>query len=338
MKNLIIIFKSLVVLILLSNYSYSVVTVPSPASSSVLSQISSSMSHSAVNSNNIIINSNNVTSSVISSTQLKEEIKETAAKLGLEVDENAAEILSDGSSDEGSSKDIAKAMEALQDNITELDHDFVMTMDENTMVYDSGWMDLVKVTDGSNGLSYSPDKNVFQDGVSQQGRGKVYVNFNKGVISADMYTRITLKGDSQISHQWNSGAAGINAIPVVASTVRALNSDGTTDFDEFVDVNSSMQVDSDTLAPNFTCEGCFTKQNQMDRFNHDASNEDAEKRVFMYGKFITNTASGERGTGTIVLEGAHDAAADASDAGTTTYIGTIERHEGAATIVGSALK
>ena len=86
MKNLIIIFKSLVVLILLSNYSYSVVTVPSPASSSVLSQISSSMSHSAVNSNNIIINSNNVTSSVISSTQLKEEIKETAAKLGLEVD------------------------------------------------------------------------------------------------------------------------------------------------------------------------------------------------------------------------------------------------------------
>ena len=338
MKNLIIIFKSLVVLILLSNYSYSVVTVPSPASSSVLSQISSSMSHSAVNSNNIIINSNNVTSSVISSTQLKEEIKETAAELGLEVDENAAEILSDESSDQGSSKDIAAAMESLQDNITELDHDFVMTMDENTMVYDSGWMDLEKVTTGSNGLSYSIDKNVFQDGVSQQGRGKVYVNFNKGVISADMYTRITLKGDSQISHQWNSGAAGINAIPVVASTVRALNSDGTTDFDEFVDVNSSMQVDSDTLAPNFTCEGCFTKQNQMDRFNHDTSNGDAEKRVFMYGKFITTTPSGESGTGTIVLEGAHDAAAAATDDGTTTYIGTIERFEGSATIVGSALK
>ena len=80
--------KSLIVLMLLSSYSHSVVSAPAPASSNVLSQISSSMSHSAVNSNNIIINSNNVTSSVISSAQLKEEIKETAAELGLEVDEN----------------------------------------------------------------------------------------------------------------------------------------------------------------------------------------------------------------------------------------------------------
>ena len=335
MKSFLIILKSLIVLMLLSSYSHSVVSAPAPASSNVLSQISSSMSHSAVNSNNVITNSNNVTSSVISSTELKEEIKQTADELGLEVDENAVEILSDESTDEASAKEIAVAMEGVKDNIEEL-HDLVMTMDGQTMVYDSGWMDLEKVTTGTNGLSYSSDKNVFQDGVVQQGRGKVYVNFNKGLISADMYTRITLKGESQISHEWNSGTAGINAVPIVASTVRALNSDGTTDFDEFVDVNSSMQVDSDTLAPNY--DDGFTKQNQMDRFNHDTSNGDAEKRVFMYGKFITTTPSGESGTGTIVLEGAHDAAAAATDDGTTTYIGTIERFEGSATIVGSALK
>ena len=37
------------------------------------------------------------------------------------------------------------------------------------------------------------------------------------------------------------------------------------------------------------------------------------------------------------VEGAHDANAAATDAGTTTYIGTIERLEGSGTIVGKAM-
>ena len=49
--------------------------------------------------------------------------------------------------------------------------------------------------------------------------------------------------------------------------------------------------------------------------------------------------SGSTGTGTIVIEGAHDQNADATNATTTaTYIGTIERLEGTATIVGKALE
>ena len=338
MKNYKIIFKSILFIATYFSYSYAVVSTPTPATSNIVNQMSSSMSHSAINSSNVINNSQNVTSNLINSTNLKQDIKENAEKLDLKVDEGALSALSNVSSD---SKEIAKAMEKMADNIEEKDHDYVMTLDQDVVVYDSGWFTLERVETGSNGLTYNKPatSDVFANAV-QEGRGKVYVNFNKKEMSADMYTRITLKGASQVQHEWNTGTAGITSLPIVASTVRGLKSDGNTDFDEFVDVNSSMQVASDELAPNYTCDtGCLSKQQLMDRYNHDASNGDSEKSLFFYGKFTTVDASGSTGNGQIIIEGAHDANADATNSTTTaTYIGTIERLEGSGTIVGKALE
>ena len=338
MKNFKTIIKSILFIITYFSYSYAVVSTPTPATTNIVNQMSSSMSHSVVNSSNVINNSQNVTSNLINSTNLKQDIKENAEKLDLKVDEGALSALSNVSSD---SKEIAKAMEKMADNIEEKDHDYVMTLDQDVVVYDSGWFTLERVETGSNGLTYNKPatSDVFADAV-QEGRGKVYVNFNKKEMSADMYTRITLKGASQVQHEWNTGTAGITSLPIVASTVRGLKSDGNTDFDEFVDVNSSMQVASDELAPNYTCDtGCLSKQQLMDRYNHDASNGDSEKSLFFYGKFTTVDASGSTGNGQIIIEGAHDANADATNSATTaTYIGTIERLEGSATIVGKALE
>ena len=338
MKNFKIIFKSILFIATYFSYSYAVVSTPTPATSNIVNQMSSSMSHSAINSSNVINNSQNVTSNLINSTNLKQDIKENAEKLDLKVDEGALSALSNVSSD---SKEIAKAMEKMADNIEEKDHDYVMTLDQDVVVYDSGWFTLERVETGSNGLTYNKPStsDVFADAV-QEGRGKVYVNFNKKEMSADMFTRITLKGASQVQHEWNTGTAGITSLPIVASTVRGLKSDGNTDFDEFVDVNSSMQVASDELAPNYTCDtGCLSKQQLMDRYNHDASNGDSEKSLFFYGKFTTVDASGSTGNGQIIIEGAHDANADATNSTTTaTYIGTIERLEGSGTIVGKALE
>ena len=338
MKNFKTIIKSTLFIITYFSYSYAVVSTPTPATTNIVNQMSSSMSHSVVNSSNVINNTQNVTSNLINSTNLKQDIKENAEKLDLKVDEGALSALSNVSSE---SKEIAKAMEKMADNIEEKDHDYVMTLDQDVVVYDSGWFTLERVETGSNGLTYNKPStsDVFADAV-QEGRGKVYVNFNKKEMSADMYTRITLKGASQVQHEWNTGTAGITSLPVVASTVRGLKSDGNTDFDEFVDVNSSMQVASDELAPNYTCDtGCLSKQQLMDRYNHDASNGDSEKSLFFYGKFTTVDASGSTGNGQIIIEGAHDANADATNSTTTaTYIGTIERLEGSATIVGKALE
>ena len=323
--------------ILISNYSYAVVSTSAPASSSTLNSISGSLSYSALNPSNVINNSNNITSNLISTTDLKKDIKETASKLDLKVDDEAVEILSSVSSD-ASSQELGEVLDKMDSNLNEdeFDDDYVMTKDQDTIMYDSGWFNLERVETGSNGLTYNKPgtSDVFAD-VVQQARGKVYVNFNKKEISADMFTKITLKGASQVNHEWNSGTAGITSIPVVADTVRGLKTDGTTAHDEFVGIQSSMQIDADTLAPNY--DPGFTKQQLMDFYNHDTSNGDADKRLFFYGKFTTVDSSGTTGIGSIIVEGAHDANADATDAGTTTYIGTIERLEGSGTIVGKAM-
>ena len=96
-----------------------------------------------------------------------------------------------------------------------------------------------------------------------------------------------------------------------------------------------MQVAADTLAPNY--DPGKTKQELMDWYNHSSDTE-ADKRLFFYGKFTTVGDAGTPGTGTIVVEGAAHANPDATNATTTeSYIATIERLEGSATIEGKAL-
>ena len=305
----------------------------------ILNEMSSSMSHSAINSSNIINNSKNLISNLINSSDIKNDIILTAEKFDLNVDEGASEILSGLSTGSGS-KEILVAMNELSDNILiEGEEDnYVRTLDQNTILYDSGWFDLTKVTTGSNGLSYSSDENVFEDGGTQQGRGKVYVNFDKKEISADVFTRVTLKGASTVSHEYTTPTVTITTIPVVASVVMALGSDGGTYLDRLQDDGSgacpndscpSLVNSADTLQNNVS-----STQDIMDKYNHDTSNSDAAKEVFQYGKFTTVGADGV-GIGTIIFEGAHDATA--APAGEDDYVQSIERLEGSKSLVGTAL-
>ena len=166
MKNFKIISKSILFIATYFSYSYAVVSTPTPATTNIVNQMSSSMSHSVVNSSNVINNSQNVTSNLINSTNLKQDIKENAEKLDLKVDEGALSALSNVSSD---SKEIAKEMEKMKDNIEEKDHDYVMTLDQDVVVYDSGWFTLERVETGSNGLTYNKPStsDVFADAVQE---------------------------------------------------------------------------------------------------------------------------------------------------------------------------
>ena len=69
--------------------------------------------------------------------------------------------------------------------------------------------------------NYSSDKNVFEDGATQQGwRAKVYVNFNKKEISADVFSKLTLKGAparSTVDYSFTTPTVTLTTIPVVAS-------------------------------------------------------------------------------------------------------------------------
>ncbi len=322
-----------------------VVSLASPASPDILTQMSSSMSHSVLNSSNVVNSSKNLTTNLINSADLKNNIIITAKKFDLKSDESASEILSNLST-ESESEEILVAMNELQENIIVTDNEnYVRTLDQDTILYDSGWFDLTKVTTGSNGLSYSSDKNVFADGATQQGRAKVYVNFNKKEISADVFSKITLKGASTVDYSFTTPTVTLTTIPVVASVPMAMGSTGGVFIDQLIDSGggecpadscTSLVRVANTLQDSALTLNSGTTELLMDKYNHDTNNSDAAKEVFQYGKFTTVDGSGLTGLGSMIFEGAHDAAA--APAGEAAYVQSIERLEGSTVVIGKALE
>ncbi len=325
-----------------------VVSLASPANPEVLTQMSSSMSHSVLNSSNVVNSSKNLTTNLINSVDLKNNIIITAKKFDLKSDESASEILS-SLSKESESKEILVAMNQLQENIIVTDNEnYVRTLDKDTILYDSGWFDLSPVETGSNGLTYSLGDSegvskVFDTGATQQGRAKVYVNFNKKEISADVLSKITLKGASTVDYSFTTPTVTLTTIPVVASVPMAMGSTGGTFIDTLIDsgggecpadsCTSLVRVANTLQSSSLTLNSGSTQQ-LMNKYNH--GNSDGAKEVFQYGKFTTVDSSGLTGLGTFVFEGAHDAVA--SPAGEAAYVQSIERLEGSTVVVGKALE
>ena len=326
-----------------------VVSSASPTNLDVITQMTSSISHSILNSDNIVDNSNEVTSNLVSAEDLKQNIIITAEKFDLETDESASEILS-GLSSDSESKEILVAMNEVKDNIVVTDNEnYVRTLDHNTILYDSGWIDLKPVETGSNGLTYSLGdggvSQVFDTAATQQGRAHVYVNFNEKEISADVFSRITLKDASTVDYKFTTPTVEVTKIPVSASVPMAMGSAGGVFLDQLMDSGggecpadscSSLVRAADTLSNSVLTFNSGTTEQLMDKYNHDTNNGDAAKEVFQYGKFITVDGSGIKGVGSFVFEGAHDANADPS--AEATYVGSIERLEGSATVIGKALE
>ena len=321
-----------------------VVSLSSPTNAEVISQMSSSMSHSVLNSSSIIDSSKNLTTNLINSADLKNNIIITAEKFDLKSDEGASEILSSLST-ESDAKEISVAMNQLQENIIVTDNEnYVRTLDQDTILYDSGWFDLSPVETGSNGLTYSLGdegvSQVFDTAATQQGRAKVYVNFNKKEISADVFSKLTLKGASTVDYSFTTPTVTLTTIPVVASVPKGLVPDGTTSLDSLIDSGGGeCPADSCTSLvriANTLQTSALSKQELMDKYNHDTSNSDAAKEVFQYGKFTTVDGSGLTGLGTFVFEGAHDATA--APAGEAAYTQSIERLEGSTVVIGKALE
>ena len=211
-----ILLNSFSILLLLIVNSYSGVT-SATQSSFTISQIAKSLGHSSSNTANQQSN-NMTTSSIIDTVNLKADIQADAAKFGLTVDTAAADILSGISNTD--SKSVSAALTSLTDNLTQLDDDYVSTPDQNTIVYSMAWTDLEKVT-SYDGKTYSSNNNVFSATGTQQSRGKVYVNFKKKEIWADIDVKLTrAEGTtSTLQTNYNTGTAGFSSVPIVATTV-----------------------------------------------------------------------------------------------------------------------
>ena len=326
-----IFLNSFIIFLLLIVNSHSGVTSASQ-SSFTISKIAKSLGHSSSNTANQK-NNKITTSSIINTVNLKADIQADAAKFGLAVDSAAADILSGIANTD--SKSISAALTSLTDNLTQLDDDYVSTPDQNTIVYSMAWTDLEKVTSYDE-KTYSSNNNVFSASGTQQTRGKIYVNFKKKEIWADIDVKLTRAegATSTLQTNYNSGTAGFTSVPIVATTNNNFKADGTNGHVNFDGINDTMKKNATTIQD--VCDGCIglTKAELIDNFNHKVTGGNTgDQDIFFYGKFTTATSS-TSGLGTIIVEGGYvdDGANEA------TFAGSIERLEASGELTGKAFE
>jgi hypothetical protein len=349
MKKILFIIKTTFIILFFNSYVFAVVSTPTPTTA--LNKIAGSMSHSVTNNAQTIANISSATSTLLNSSELTAGIQDAAAKFGLSIDAEAATILA--GVDTSSSESISKAMAQLESNIEGKDWDYVPTLDQDTIVYETDWFALEKVGTqaGANpstmtSFDYATTHDVFKEGSDQLVKGKVYVNFKKREMWADMAIKLTLTQETpyfaageQISTSMETGTATFTELPIVADQAFRLSQSWGmttgTGYDQGDNEFNTMKASATALQATCCSGDSFWDDtaSRVSEYNHDnnSGGQDAWKSVYMYGKFTT-ASEGGTALGQIAIEGGHHD--DNSDeAG---FVASIERQEASGAITGKA--
>ena len=337
MKKILFIIKTTFIILFFNSYVFAGVSTPTPTNA--LNIIAGSMSHSAKNNAQTNANISSATSTLLNSSELTAGIQESAAKFGLSINTEAATILA--GVDTSSSASISKAMAQLERNISGKGEDYVPTLDQDTIVYETDWFALEKVNGANssmNSFSYASTHDVFKENVDQMVKGKVYVNFKKRDMWAEMDLKLTLTQDTflaaagvQQDVEFQSGTATFNELPIVAEDVARLSPDlGVTDT-AFAGENNTMKKSATELIDLQYSSGWYgSQENMISEYNHDQSTTSYEA-IYFYGKFTT-ASEGGTALGQIAVEGGHHNN-NTDEAG---FVASIERQEASGSITGKA--
>ena len=344
MKKIFIIIKATFIILFFNTYSFAGVSTPTPTTA--LNKIASSMSHSAKNTAQNVASINNATSTLLNSSKLTAGIQKSAAKFGLSINTEAATILA--GVDTSSSESISQAMAQLEENVEGRDWDYVPTLDQDTIVYETEWFALEKVGTqaGSNpstmnSFDFASTHDVFKEGADQMVKGKVYVNFKKRDMWAEMDVKLTLTQATSVASageeqtiDYESGVATFSEVPIVADEVIRYTHNG----DQWGNV---MSAEGNTLKASATalrdaCSNCDwwkTKSQMVSEWNHDNNSgaQDAWKSVHIYGKFTT-ASEGGTALGQVAIEGGHHD----NNSEEQEFVESIERYEASGSITGKA--
>ena len=248
---------------------------------------------SVTNDAQSIEDSGNATASLIDSEELGEGIKKAAEKNGLQINTEAATILA--SLDDSDTETMAAAIKSMETNISFLDEDYVQAITPDTIVYDSEWQTLTKVTGGD--LEYADSNDVFDASSPPQSRSKVYVNFKEQTIFADVFTKVTraagagnsgVEKNFEIENEWRTGTASVASAlnsdppqPIVATEDQGLGTGWgsfSVPFGTNIDASSTfstMKKNKTTLQDACAVSSCgegdywTVKQNFIEEFNND---------------------------------------------------------------------
>ena len=343
MKKILFIIKTIFIILLFNSYVFAGVSTPTPTTA--LNKIASSMSHSAKNNAQTTANISSATSTLLNSSKLTAGIQESAAKFGLSIDTGAATILA--GVDTSSSASISKAMAQLESNISGRGEDYVPTLDQDTIVYETDWFALEKVTTSSmNDFTYASTHDVFKENVDQMVKGKVYVNFKKREMWADMAVKLTLTQETpyvaagvQQQASMETGTATFTELPVIADQAFRISQyygmQSGTGYDQGSEEFNTMKASATTLQATCCSGDSFWDDtaSRVSEYNHDTNSggQDAWKSVYMYGKFTT-ASEGGTALGQLAMEGGHHD--DNSDE--AAFVASIERQEASGSITGKA--
>ena len=343
MKKILFIIKTIFIILLFNSYVFAGVSTPTPTTA--LNKIASSMSHSAKNNAQTTANISSATSTLLNSSKLTAGIQESAAKFGLSINTEAATILA--GVDTSSSASISKAMAQLESNISGRGEDYVPTLDQDTIVYETDWFALEKVTTSSmNSFTYASTHDVFKQNVDQLVKGKVYVNFKKREMWADMAVKLTLTQETpyvaagvQQQASMETGTATFTELPVIADQAFRISQyygmQSGTGYDQGSEEFNTMKASATTLQATCCSGDSFWDDtaSRVSEYNHDTNSggQDAWKSVYMYGKFTT-ASEGGTALGQLAMEGGHHD--DNSDE--AAFVASIERQEASGSITGKA--
>ena len=344
MKKNFFFYKTVLIILIFKSYSFAGVSTPTPTTA--LNKIAGSMSHSAINNAQTVANINSATSNLLNTSKLTAGIEESAEKFGLSIDAEAATILA--GVDTSSSTSISKAMAQLEENVEGRDWDYVPTLDQDTIVYETEWFALEKVGTqaGSNpstmnSFDYASTHDVFKEGAEQMVKGKVYVNFKKRDMWADMDLKLTLTQATNVASageeqtiDYESGVATFSELPIVADEVIRYNIDGNQWGNVMEEEGNTLKASATALRD--ACSNCDwwkTKSQMVSEWNHDNNSgaQDAWKSVHIYGKFTT-ASEGGTALGQVAIEGGHHD--DNSEE--QQFVESIERYEASGAITGKA--
>ena len=337
MKRFLFIIKTIFIILFFNSYVLAGVSTPTPTTT--LNKIANSMSHSAKNNAQTASNISSATSTLLNSSKITAGIQASAAKFGLSINTEAATILA--GVDTSSSASISKAMAQLESNIEGRDWDYVPTADQDTIVYETPWFALEKVTTSSmNDFTYASTHDVFKENVDQMVKGKVYVNFKKRDMWAEMDLKLTLTQETYLAEagvqqlvEFQSGTATFNELPIVAEDVARLSPDLGVTGTAFAGENGTMKKSATELIDLQYSSGWYSsKENMISEYNHDQSTTSYEA-IYFWGKFTT-ASEGGTALGQIAVEGGHHD--DNSEE--QQFVESIERQEASGSITGKAVE
>ena len=316
-------FLTIVFYIFGINHLFAEVSIPKPATN-LLTKIALATSFSSSNNNNLNLQTMNQSSKTISFTDLKANIQQEAAELGLAVDEEAMARLKDSTTASLAGLDTLGEAIGYEDNS-------IPEKTPDTYVYDTGVMTLENVTsaniDGTT-TSFS-DEGIFSDAAgAQKGRVQVFIDFKRKLFWGDVVSYVTvnanaLQDGSQINANPSLGTAAVTALPVVGDTFYLLDASG---------VSHDMETQGLSLKKGTSLNGMSEPDDNRKLVNHNgtvSTDGDARGGVIVFGNFSVASLSSE-GTATIAFE-AGNAAASADD---DTFAANIERWSATGSVTG----